>query len=206
MKDKIKKVFFKLIIIPILKIYVYTMLLLLFSRLVVFNSLWPHGLQHARLPCALQSPGVCPSSCPLYWWYYPAISSSVIPFSSCIQSFPTSGSFPVTWLFLLGDQSIGVSTSASVLPKNIQGWFPLRLTGLIFLLSKELSRVFPSLIAWKHQFFGAWPSLGFSSHNHMWLQKRLHSLAYTMLYMHIYTHYVLYITYILCYIFANKRR
>ena len=137
---------------------------------------------------------------------YPAISFSVTPFSSCIQFFPTLGSFPVTWLFLLGGRSIGVSTSASVLPMNIQGRFPLKLTGLIFLLSQGLSRVFSSTIAWKHKFFGARPSLGPSSHKHMWLQKKLHRLAYTMLYMYIYTLYVIYITYILCYIFANKKR
>ena len=142
----------------------------------------------------------------VHWWYYPTISFSVTPFSSCIQSFPASGSFPVSWPFLLGGQSIGLSASASVLPMNIQRWFPLRLTGLIFLLSKGLSRVFSSTIAWKYQFFGAQSSLGSSSHNHMWLQKRLHSLAYTLLYMYVYTHCVIYITYILCYIFANKKK
>ena len=89
-----------------------------------------HGLQHARLPCPSPSPGVCSNSCPLNWWCHPSISSSVGPFSSCLQSFPASGSFPVSQLFIPGGQSIGSSASASVLPMNIQGWFPLGLTGL----------------------------------------------------------------------------
>ena len=99
-----------------------------------------HGLQHARLFCPSLSPGVCSNSCPLSQWCHPTISSSVIPFSSCTQSFPASGSFPMSQLFTSGSQSIGAS--ASVLPVNIQGWFPLGLTGLISLLSKGLSRVF----------------------------------------------------------------
>ena len=104
------------------------------------DSLQPHELQHARLPCPSPSPRVCSNSCPLSQWCHPTISSSVAPFSSCPQSFPASGSFPVSWLFASGGQSIGASVSAWVLP--IQGWFPLRLTGLISLLSKGLSRVF----------------------------------------------------------------
>ena len=120
------------------------------------NSLQPHGLQHTRLPCPSLSPGVCSTSCPLSWWCHPTISSSIIPFSFCPQSFPASGSFPVSWLFALGGQSIGVS--ASVLPVNIQDWFPLGLTGLIPLQSKGLSRVFSSTTIWKHQFFSAQPS------------------------------------------------
>ena len=92
-------------------------------------------------------------SCPLSRWCHPTISSSVTLFSSCLQSFPASGSFPVRWLFASGGQSIGASASASVLPKSIQGWFPLRVTGLISLLSKGISRVFPSTTVWKHQFF-----------------------------------------------------
>ena len=106
--------------------------LLLFSRSVVSDSLRPHGLQHARLPCPSPSPRACSSSCPLSQWCHPTISSSVIPFS-CLQSFPASGSFPVSLLFESGGQSIGAL--ASVLPRNIQGWFPLGLPGLISLLS-----------------------------------------------------------------------
>ena len=93
------------------------------------DSLWPHGLQHARLPCPSPTPGAFSNLCPLSRWYHPTISSSVVPFSSCLQSFPGSGSFPMSWLFLSGGQSIGVSASASVISMNIQGWFPLGLTG-----------------------------------------------------------------------------
>ena len=112
--------------------------LLLFSRSVMPDSLQPHGLQHTRLPCSKPSPGVCSNSCPLSWWCHPTISSSVIPFSSRLQFFLASGSFPISLLFTLGGQSIGasVSASASFLPMNIQGWFPLGLTALISLLSK----------------------------------------------------------------------
>ena len=106
------------------------------------DSLWPQGLQHARLPCPSLSPGVCSNSCPLSWWCHPEISSSVTHFSSCPQSFPASGSFPVSRLFTSGAQSVGASASASVLPVSIQGWFPLGWTGLISLQSKGLSRVF----------------------------------------------------------------
>ena len=113
------------------------------------DSLWPHGLQHTRLPCPSLSPGVYSNSSPLSWWCHPTISSSVAPFSSCPQSFPASGSFPTSQLFASGDQSPGASTSASILPMNIQGWFPLGLTGLISLLFKGLSRVFSSTIVWK---------------------------------------------------------
>ena len=112
-----------------------------FSHSVMFNSLWPHGLQHARLPYPSPAPGACSNSCPSSWWCHPTISSSVIPFSSCLQSFPSSGSFPMSQFFTSGGQSIGVSASASVLPMNIQDWFPLRLPGLISLQSKGLSRV-----------------------------------------------------------------
>ena len=101
-----------------------------FSRSVVSNSLWPHGLQHARPPCPSPTPRVYSSSCPLNWWCHPTISSSVIPFS-CLQSFPASGSFSVSQFFTSGTQSTGVSASTSVLPMNIQGWFPLRWTGWI---------------------------------------------------------------------------
>ena len=106
------------------------------------DSLRPHGLQHTRLPCPSLCPRVCSDSCPLSRRSQPTISSSVSPFSSCPQSFPTSRSFPMSWLLASGGQIIGASASASVLPTNIQGWFPLWLTGLISFLSKGLSRVF----------------------------------------------------------------
>ena len=106
-------------------------ILLLFSCSVMSDSLRPHGLQHAGLPCPSPSPGACSNSLPLSRWCHPTISSSVVPFSSCIQSFPTSGSFPMSQLFASGDQSIGALVSASVLPVNIQGWFPLGLTALM---------------------------------------------------------------------------
>ena len=106
------------------------------------NSLQPHGLQHTRLLCPLLSPWVCSNLCPLSQWCHPPISSSVAPFSSCPQFFPASGSFPMSRLFIASSQSIGVSALASVLPMNIQSWFPIRLTGLIPLQSKGLSRVF----------------------------------------------------------------
>ena len=115
-------------------------------------TLQPHGLQHARLPCPPLSLGVCSNSCPLSWWHYLTISSSVALFS-CPQSFPASGSFPMSWLFTSGGQSVGVSASASILPMNIQGWLPLGLAGLVSLLSKGLSRVFSNTTVQKHQFF-----------------------------------------------------
>ena len=113
--------------------------LLLFGHSVVFDSLQPHGLQHARLPCPSSSPGACSNSYPLSQWCHPTISSSVIPFSSCLQSFPASESFPMTQLSKSSDQNIGALTSASVLPVNIQDWFPLGLTYVISLQSKETS-------------------------------------------------------------------
>ena len=122
------------------------------------DSLPPHGLYHTTFPCPSPSPGVCSNSCPLSWWFHPTISSFVAPFS-CLQSFPVSGSFPMSQLFTSGGQSIGASTL--VFPMNIQSWFPLGLTGLISLLSKGLSRVFSSTTVLKHQFFGAQPSLWF---------------------------------------------
>ena len=109
-----------------------------FSRSVVSNSLWPHGLQHTRPPCPSPTPGVYSKSCPLSQWYHPTISSSVIPFSSCPQSFPASGSFQMSQVFASGGQSIGVSASASVLPMNIQDWFPLGWTGWISLVQREI--------------------------------------------------------------------
>ena len=131
--------------------------LLLFSRSVVSNSLWPPGQQRTRLPCPSPSPWACSNSCPLSQWCHPAISSSVVPFSSCPQSLPASGSFPMSQLFATGDQRIGASASASVLPMNIQNWSLLGLTGLISLLSKGLSGVFSSSTVWRHQLFGAQP-------------------------------------------------
>ena len=109
---------------------------LLLSSLVMSSSLQPHGLQHARLPCPSSSPWACFNSCPLSQWCHPTISSSVIPFSSCLQSFPASGAFPVSRLFTSGGQSIGASPSAPILPMNIQNWLPLGLTGLISLQPK----------------------------------------------------------------------
>ena len=121
------------------------------------NSLQLHGLQHSRLPCLLPSPGVCSNSCSLSQWCYLTISSATL-FSLWLQSFPETGSFTVSQFFASCCQNTGASTSASVLPMNIQGWFPLGLTDLI-LQSKILSRVFPSTV-WKHQFFSAQPSFG----------------------------------------------
>ena len=126
------------------------------------NSLQPNGLKHSRLPCPSPTPGACSNSCPLSWWCHPTISFSVVPFSSCLQSFPASGSFPMNQLFASGGQSIGAS--ASVLSMNIQGWFPLGLIGLIYLLSKGLSRVFSSTTVQMHYFFSAQPSLWSNSH------------------------------------------
>ena len=125
----------------------------LFSRSVVSDSLWPQGLEHVRLLCPPLSPGVCSDSCPLSQWGYLTISSSVVPFSSCLQSFAGSESFPMSPLFASGGQSIGASASASVLLMNIQGWFSLGLTGLISLHSQGLSRVFSSTTVQKHQLF-----------------------------------------------------
>ena len=133
--------------------------LLLSSHKLTSNSLWPHGLQHARLPCPLLSPGICSHSCPLSWWCYPTISFSAILIFFCLQSFPASGSFPVSLLFTSGGQSIEASALASVLPMNIQDWFPLGRTGLIPLQSKGFSRIFSSTTVQKHEFFGAQLSL-----------------------------------------------
>ena len=123
------------------------------------DSFLPHGLQHAKLCCPSPSPVICLNSCPLSQWYHLAISSSVAPFSSWPQSFPESGSFPMSQLFISGGKSIGTSASASVLPMNIQSWFSLGLTGLIYVLYKGLSRVFSNTTVQNHQFFGAQLSL-----------------------------------------------
>ena len=124
-----------------------------FSCSVVSDSLWPHGLQHARPPCPLPTLGVYSNLCPLSRWCHPTISSSVVPFSSCPQSFPASGSFQMGQFFVSGDQRIGVSASASFLPKNTQGWCPSEWTGWISLKTKGLSRVFSNTTVQKHQFF-----------------------------------------------------
>ena len=133
-----------------------------FSRSVVPDSLRPHGLQHSRSPCPSPSPGAYSNSCPLSWWCHPTISSSVVPFSSCLQSSSRSRSFPMSQLFPSCGQSIGAS--ASVPPMNIQGWFPLRLTGLISLQIMGLSRDFSGTTVQKHRFFSTQPSLWSSSH------------------------------------------
>ena len=137
-----------------------------FSRSVMPNSLQPHESQHARPPCPSATPGVHPNSCPLSRWCHPSISSSVVPFSSCPQSFPASGSFQMSQLFAWGGQSIGVSASTSVLPMNTQDWAPLGWTGWISLQSKGLSRVFSNNTVQKLQFFGAQLSLWSNSHLH----------------------------------------
>ena len=130
-----------------------------FSCSVMSDSLRPHGLQHARPPCPSPTPRVYSNSCPLSQWCHPTISSSVIPFSSHLQSCPASGSFPMSQFFASGGQSIGVSASTSVLPMNIQDWCPLGWTGWISLQSKGLSRVFSNTTFQKHQFFSAQLSL-----------------------------------------------
>ena len=140
-----------------------------FSHSVVCDFLWPHGLQHDKPPCPSPTPGVYPNSCPLSQWCHPTISSSVIPFSSCPQSFPASGSFQMSQLFASGGQSIGVSASTSVLPMNTEDWSPLEWTGWISLQSKGLSRVFSNTLVQKHQFFSTQISLQSNSHIPTWL-------------------------------------
>ena len=139
-----------------------------FSGAVMSDSLWPHGLQHARLPCLSLTPRAPSNSWPSSWWCHSTISSSVVPFSSCLQSLPASGSFLRSQFFTSGGQSIGVSASASVLPMNIQDWFSLGVTGLISSTCKELSRVFSNTTVQKHQFFRAQFSLLSHSHIHTW--------------------------------------
>ena len=141
-----------------------------FSHSVVSKSL-QSGLQHTRLPCPSPTPGACSNSCPSGRWYHPIISSSAVPFSSCLQYFPASGSFPMSQFFTSGGQSIGVSASVSVLPMNIQDWFPLGLTGLIYLQSWRLSRVFSNTKVQKHQFFSAQISLS-NSHIRTWVLEK----------------------------------
>ena len=148
-----------------------------FSRSVVSDSLWPHGLQHARPPCPSSTPGVYSNSCPLSWWCHPTISSSIVRFSSCPQSFQASGSFQMSQFFTSGGENIGVSVSASVLPMNIQDWFPLGWTGLTSSQSKGPSRVFSNTTVQKHQFFGAQLSLWSNSHIHTWLLEKTTALT-----------------------------
>ena len=135
-----------------------------FSRSVVSDSLRPHGLQHTRLSCPSPTPRACSNSCPLSRWCHPTISSSVVPFSSCLQSFPASGSFQMSQFFKSGGQSIEVSASASVLPMTVQDWFLLGWTGWISLQFKGLSNT----TVQKHQFFSAQLSLESNSHIHTW--------------------------------------
>ena len=137
-----------------------------FSGSVVSDSLQSHEPQHARPPCSSPTPGVYPHPCPLSWWCHPTISSSVIPFSSCPQSFSASESFQMSQHFASGGQSIGVSASTSVLPMNTQDWSPLGWTGWISLQSKGLSEVFPNTTVQKHQFFCAYLSSQSNSHIH----------------------------------------
>ena len=144
----------------------------MFSLSVMPNSLQPHGLQHTRLPCPSPTPEACSNSCPSSWWCHPIITSSVVPFSSCLQSFPASGSFLMSQFFASSGQSIGVSASASVLTMNIQDWFLLGLTGLISLQSKGLWRVFSNTTVQRQQFFGAQLSLWPNSHFRTWLLEK----------------------------------
>ena len=133
------------------------------SRVWLFAT---HALQHASLPCPSPSSRAFSNSCPVSRWCHPTILSSVVPFSSCLRSFPASGSFPMSWLFVSGGHSIGASASASGFPMNIQNWLPLRLPGWISLQSKGLSRVFSNITDRKHQFFGTLLSLWSNSHIH----------------------------------------
>ena len=143
-----------------------------FSHSVVFDSLRLHESQHARPPCPSPAPGVHPDSRPSSQWCHPAISSSVIPFSSCLQSLPASETFPMSQCFTWGGQSTGVSALASFLPKKSQDWSPSEWTGCICLQSKGLSRLFSNTTVQKHQFFGAQPSSQSNSHIHTWPQEK----------------------------------
>ena len=138
------------------------------------DSLPPYELQHSRLPCPSSTPRAISNSCPLSRWCHLTISSSVVPFFSHLQSFPASRYFPVSQLFTSGSQRFGASASTSVLPMNIQNWFPLGWTGWISLQSKGLSRVFSNTTVGKHQFFSAQLSLWSKSHIHMWLLEKLY--------------------------------
>ena len=152
----------------------------LFSSSVMSNILQPHGLQHVRLPCSSPYREACSNSCPSSQWCHPITSSSVVPFSSHLQSFPASGAFPMSQLFPSGGQSTGASASASVLPMNIQNWFPWGWTGLTSLQSKGLSRVFSNTTVQKHQFFSAQLS-NFQIHTYMTTRKATALTIWTLL-------------------------
>ena len=141
-------------------------------RASVMSDSRHHGLQHARLPGPSTVPGGCSNSSPSSQWWHPSISSSVIPFSSCLQSFPAPGSFPVSHFFTSGGQIIGVSASASVFAMDIQDWFPLGWTGWTSLHSKRLSRIFSNTAVHEHHFFCTQLSSWSNSHIHMWLQEK----------------------------------
>ena len=143
-----------------------------FRHSIMSNSLWSHELPGHQASLSITNSRSPPNSCPLSWWCHQTISSSVIPFSSCPQSFPASGSFPMSQVFTSGGQSIGVSALASVLPMNTQDWSPLGWTGWISLQSKGLSRVFSNTTVQKHQFFGAQLSSQSNSHIHTWLLEK----------------------------------
>ena len=143
-----------------------------FSRSVVSDSLHPHESQHTRPPCPSPTPGVHPNSCPLSRWCHQTISSSVIPFSSCLHCFRASGSFPLSQFFTSGGQSTGVPALASFHPKKSQAWSPSEWTGRISLQSKGLSRVFSNTAVQQHQFFGTQLSLQSYSHIHTWPQEK----------------------------------
>ena len=144
----------------------------LFSHSVVSNSLRRHQLQHVKLPCPWLTPGAYSNSCPSSQWCHPTISSSVVHFPIHLQSYPPSGSFPMSQFFTSSGQRIGASASTSVLPMNIQDWFPLGWTGWISLQSKGLSRVFSNTMVQKHQYFSAQFSLDSNSHIHTWLLEK----------------------------------
>ena len=156
----------------VLRVYIFPSPSIQFSRSVVSDSLWPHEPQHARPPCPSSTPGVHPNPCPLSPWRHPTISSSIVPFSSCLQSFSASGSFQMSQFFASGGQSIGVSASKSILPMNIQDWSPLGWTGWISLQSKRLTKFFSNTIVQKNQFFSIQLSLQSNSHIHTWPQEK----------------------------------
>ena len=144
----------------------------LFSQSVMSDTVQLHELQHIRLPCPSLSPQVCSNSCPFSWWCHPALLSSVTSCSSCLQSFPASGYFPMRQLFASGGQRIEASASLPVLPMTVQDWFPLGLTGLISLLFKEISSVFSSTTVQKHQFFGTQSPSWSNSYISTWLLEK----------------------------------
>ena len=146
-----------------------------FSSVQLLNRVWLFGTPWTaawQASLSIPPPGACSNSCPSSQWCHPTIPSSVVPFSSCLQSCQASGSFPISQLFTSAGQSVGASTWASVLPMNIQDWFPLGLTGLISLQSKGLSGVFSNTAVQKHQFFSTQPSMWSNSHIHSWLLEK----------------------------------